>query len=241
MPRSSASATATAAGTLSLLFGVLLFVPVIVLGATIGWPASLDEPATTLMPLILEQEAAVQVGYLVYLAYSVLFLPAIALIARALGDSPTNRLAVMFAAISTVARSVGILRWLTVLPALAAAYAVNPSTATAIAFDAINSYGGAIGELLGVSIFGALAIALTSVSIRRTQVLPHWLGIFGYIAAAALLLPWFEVFGVDLGAIISVSVTVVQLWFLAVGVALLRLKPRAAVRRPVEADGVVAS
>jgi hypothetical protein len=32
--------------------------------------------------------------------------------------------------------------------------------------------------------------------------------------------PWVEVFGVDAGALLSVSVAVVQLWFLAVGVYL---------------------
>ena len=217
------SRSTRAAGVMSLVFGALLFVPVIVLGAAIGWPASLSEPAAVLMPLIVEQEVAVRFGYLVYLAYSVLFLPAVVLIGRAVGESPTTRLAAGFAAASALARAIGILRWLTVLPAIAVAYMATPDAALAIVFDAINVYGGGIGELLGVSVFAAAAIGLLSRTIVTSTTMPTWLGHFGYLATAALLLPWLEVFGVDLGAILSVSVTVVQVFFLVAGVILLRI------------------
>lgn len=203
------------AGITAIVFGLLMFVPAIVLGAAIDWPASLGEPATTLIPLIAEQQGAVQLGYAVYLVYSVLFLPAIVLLARLAGDSWIVRLAITAAAVSALARAIGILRWLTVLPTV-----TDPEL-----FDAINVYGGAIGELLGVSLFGAAAIALVSVALRT--VVPRWLTVVGLVAAAGLLLPWIEVFGADLGAVISVSVAVVQLWFLAIGVVLV-LKSRAA-------------
>lgn len=201
-----------AAGVIALGFGALMFVPVAVLGAAIDWPASLDEPAAVMMPLLRENAFAVQVGYLVYLAYSILFFPAIALLGRLAGDSPLVRVAIVIAAVSTLARGIGILRWLTVLPELAA------SGSSPELFDAINSYGGAIGELLGVSLFGAAAIALTAVGLRH--VLPRWVTVSGVLVAAGLLLPWLEVVGIDLGPIISISVAGVQLWFLAVGVLL---------------------
>lgn len=222
----STTAPAKLAGIVSIVFGVLLFVPVAVLGAAIGWPASLDEPAAVLMPLIVAQEDSVRLGYLVYLLYSVLFFPAIALIGRVVGDTPTTRLAIGFAAISAVARGIGILRWLTVLPAIAATYVAgtreNPQPGLEPIFDAINAYGGGIGELLGVSAFGALSIGFLSAAIVSSRVLPRWLGVFGFVAAACLMLPWLEVFGLDLGAILSVSVSVVQLWFLVAGAVLLR-------------------
>jgi hypothetical protein len=212
------------AGAFSIVFGLLMFVPLAVLGAAINWPASLDQPGSVLMPLIQEQETAVRIGYLVYLAYSVLFFPTIALIARVLGDSTTTRLATTFAAISALARSIGILRWLTVLPALATTYAVSADPALPALFDAINTYGGGIGELLGVSLFAALAIGLLAVRIIRSRTLPRWIGWFGVVAVVALLIPWVEVFGVDPGALLTVSVTVVQLWFLAIGIVLVTRK-----------------
>ncbi len=214
------SSTARWAGVFSIVFGLLMFVPLAVLGAAINWPASLDEPGTVLMPLIFEQESAVRLGYVSYLVYSVLFFPTIALIARLLGDSTTTRLATAFAAISTLARSIGILRWLTVLPALAATYAASGDAALPAIFDAINTYGGGIGELLGVSLFAALAIGLLAVRIIRTGALPRSIGWTGVVAVIALLIPWVEVFGIDAGALLSVSVAVVQLWFLAVGIYL---------------------
>lgn len=207
------------AGVVALVFGLLMFVPVIVLGSAIGWPASLDEPATVMMPLLREQAVAVQSGYLVYIAYSILFLPAIAVIGRLAGDSALVRIAIVLAAVSALARSIGIVRWLTVLPELA------ESGDSPQLFDAINSYGGAIGELLGVSLFGAGAIVTVSLAVRH--VLPRWVSISGVIVAAGLVLPWLELFGIDLGPIISISVAGVQLWFLAVG-GLLVLKARVA-------------
>lgn len=207
------------AGVVALLFGALMFVPAVVLGAAIDWPASLGEPAAVLMPLLRAQAGAVLFGYLVYLAYSILFLPAIALLASLAGDSPLVRIAITLASVSALARGIGILRWLTVLPELA------ESGESPQLFDAINSYGGAIGELLGVSLFGAGAIVATALALRH--VLPRWVSISGIAVAAGLALPWLEVLGLDLGPIISVSVAGVQLWFLAVGV-LLVLKARVA-------------
>ena len=223
------------AGIASLLFGILLFVPLIVLGAAINWPASLDEPATGIIPRIVEEADAVRVGYLVYLAYSVAFLPVVWLVGQVVRSSSMTRLAVLFAALSTLARSIGIIRWLTVLPALAAGYVAGPNDAEAVVFDAINTFGGAIGELLGVSAFAALSLTFLSVAILRSDTLPAWLGAFGFVVVAALLLPWLEVFGADLGAAISVSSALVQLWFLVLGTVLLLRAARPG-RRPLPAD-----
>lgn len=207
------------AAVVAIIFGLLMFVPAIVLGAAINWPASLSEPGSVMMPLLVQNAAAVQAGYLVYLVYSLLFLPAIVLLGRVAGDSWLVRVAIAAAAVSALARAIGIVRWLTVLPELAAADG-SPEL-----FDAINSYGGAIGELLGVSLFGAAALALVVIALR--DALPRWVITFGLVAAAGLVLPWIEVFGVDLGPIISVSVALLQFWFIAVGIVL-AVKSRAA-------------
>lgn len=225
-------------GALALLFGLLLFVPIAVLGAAIDWPASLSEPAAEIIPRLDEQATAVTLGYLVYLLYSVLFFPVIAMLSRVLGDTPVTRAAATFAAISTVARSIGIIRWLSVLPLLAATQVTTPDAAIPVVFDAVNAWGGAIGELLGVSAFAALSLALVSTAIIRSTVLPTWLGASGFVVVAGLLLPWIEVFGVDLGAIISVSSALVQFWFLALGIVLFVVAARrpAGARRDAEAS-----
>jgi hypothetical protein len=215
----------------SIAFALLMFVPIGILSASIGWPASLDYPAARLMPLILEQEGNVRFGYLVYLLYSVVFFPTVAALARVLGDGPLTRLATQFALVSTLARAIGILRWLTVMPLLAGLHAAAPNQSLETAFTAINSFGGGIGELLGVSLFGALAVGLIAWRALETRAFPAWLGVWGLIAALGLVLPWLEVFGVNLGPLLSLGVANLQLWFLALGVTLLRAAPRANLAR----------
>jgi hypothetical protein len=209
------------ASLLALLFGLLMFVPLIILGSAIGWPAILDEPASKVLPLIKNQFGAVFTGYLVYLLYSMLFFPTIASLVALGNESLVGRWASGFALISSLARSIGILRWLTVMPMLAGLFidGQNQGTITLI-YQAINSFGGGIGELLGVSLFGALAIAAAALHLRHAGVIPTWLAGFGWLAALVLLLPWLEALSINLGPIISLSVGLVQLWFLTLAVVL---------------------
>jgi hypothetical protein len=58
------------------------------------------------------------------------------------------------------------------------------------------------------------------VRILQTRILPRWLGFLGLVSATLLGVQLARLFGVDLGAFISVSVSVLQLWFLAMGIVL---------------------
>lgn len=225
------------AGLLLVIEGLLMFAPLIILGAAINWPESLSQPAPVVLKAIFEQAEATRTGYLSYLIYSVLFFPVIALTVRvALNGEKTNniaQLALGFAALSTLARCIGIIRWLVAMPALAVAYnaaGVTPQTQEMLSllYKALNDFGGSIGEILGVSIFAALAVFMVAVLLFRQSKFPRWIGISAVISALALLLPMVEIFGTDLGAFISVSVAFVQLWFLAVGGYLLVTKPQSA-------------
>lgn len=209
--------------------GLLIFIPLVVLGGAIDWPASLGDPAAVALPRLLEHEGAVRFGYLVYLAYSVLFLPVAVWTTRTLtrgDDGPLARAAVGFAIASTLARCIGILRWLTAMPALAATYAAAPDgaprDALAAVYDALNDFGGGIGEVLGVSLFAVGWLACTVVAARRTAGAPRWLLAAGALAAAALALPLVELAGVDAGPLTSVGTTALQLWFLAAAVVVAR-------------------
>ena len=69
-------------GVVSLVQGLLIFIPTIVLGQAIGWPASLGDPASVALPRLLQQESAVRLGYSAYLVYSMLFAVTIVLLAK---------------------------------------------------------------------------------------------------------------------------------------------------------------
>ncbi|MBM3669960.1 MAG: DUF4386 family protein [Actinobacteria bacterium] len=154
--RASAKAAAVGAGWVSILQGLLIFVPMVVLGAAINWPESLSDPADIALPRLLENEGAVRFGYVAYLIYSILFAVTIALLVRYVKGAALGVLAAViigFAMISALARSIGIVRWL--------------------------------------------------------------------VAAAAVLSTTVELFGSDASSLIFFGTTLVQLWFLAVGIWLL--------------------
>lgn len=210
------------AGGLSLVQGLLFFIPLLVLGAAIGWPGTLDDPPTVLLPAIAEQATAVRLGYLAYLAYSILFGAAVIALLPLVEDhlSPTAvRIAAGFAIASVVARCIGIVRWLAPMPALADAYVdADPGTRTAIetVYLGLNAYGGTIGEALGVGLFAAISLAALGVGLLRSPT-PRVLAVGALVAAAALAVSAADLAGVDLGAFLSVAVTIVQVWFLAIG------------------------
>ncbi|MEQ8673852.1 MAG: DUF4386 family protein [Aggregatilineales bacterium] len=225
-------------GALLLFEGLLLFVPLIILGGAIGWPETLSDPASSMLPLIFEEADATRLGYFIYLVYSVLFFPVVVLAARvAVGNDQDNlyvRLAVGFGAASALARCIGIIRWLIPMPALAVAYTAPDATSEtqatiSIIFDVLNNFGGSIGEILGVSMFASFAILSIGVLILQNKAMPAWTGYFALISFAALLIPALEIFGIDPGIFLTISVLVIQLWFMIVGAYLLITTERPAV------------
>jgi hypothetical protein len=225
------------AGWASVVQGLLIFVPTVVLGAAVGWPGSLSDPASVALPRLADNEGAVRFGYAAYLLYSVLFAVTITMLARLVeGDlaKGVRRLVIGFAVASAIARSLGIVRWLAPMPELADAYATAADDGQRYTierlYDALNSYGGTIGEALGVGLFAAISIALLAVGLLRSDAMPRWVAVWGVVSAVALALGAVELFGVDPGPLLTVTVTVVQLWFLATGVWLLA---RGARRFPV--------
>lgn len=221
------------AGWVLILEGLLMFVPVAILGRAINWPQSLSEPAAVVLPLLIQKAVEVRLGYVIYLIYSILFwlvaLLAIRVVSNGESESIWLRLATGFGIASTIARCLGIIRWLVAMPALATLY-MNPATspqtreAIAVVYRVLNDYAGSIGEVLGVSLFAAFWLAIVALTILHTNVLPRWIGFLGLFSATLLAVQLAELFGVDLGAFISVSVISLQLWFLITGtVILLRL------------------
>jgi hypothetical protein len=219
----------TITGWLLLAESLLIFVPLSVLGSAINWPQSLGDPAEQVLPLLVQNAGAVRFGYLVYLVYSILFWVVASSIVRVLGDDESDsiwlRVAAGFGIASTIARCLGIIRWLVAMPALATLYTGTISTGTresiAVVYRALNDYAGSVGEVLGVSLFAGLWLTIVSLKILQTRILPHWLGFLGLVSATLLFVQLAELFGVDLGAFISVSVSILHLWFLVMGIVLL--------------------
>ena len=217
-----------ALGVLLVAEAILSFAPVIVLGGAIGWPASLGQPAAQQLAAIAAAPGAVALGYGLYLLYSLLIAPLmIGLAARLAGGlhGPLAASAAAFAALSALARAIGILRWLSVMPVLASAHASGGASSRALielVFDALNKYGGGIGEVLGVSVLMALSLGLLCVGALRGGGLPRWLAVAGIAVALLLLALAAPAFGLPFAPPVAAAVSALSLWMLAAGVALLR-------------------
>jgi hypothetical protein len=213
-------------GYISLVQALLIIVPTVILGSAIDWPVSLGDPAAEMLPRILEHQSAVRIGYGAYLLYSILFVVLIALLSGLLLGSSHRVLAQIILAMataSTLARSIGIIRWLIPIPELATIWSTagdgQQRHTIGIAYDMLNAYGGTIGEVLGVSIFAACAIALLAIGAWLRASAPRWFSLGGLVAAGALLMTSSEVVGIDPGSIVPIlGTSVVQCWFLATGI-----------------------
>lgn len=215
---------------LLLIEFLLIFAPLIILGGAINWPASLDEPASVNLPLILEEAGAVKLGYFLYLIYSVLVIPVALVISRvvagAQGPNTLLQIANGFAVGSAVLRVLGIIRWLIPMPLLAQVY-TDPATTAAtreavtIMYEMLNGYAGSVGEVLGVGLFAALWVAATSIVILRDGSLPRWVGGYGFLTALALMAGLLEIINIDAGAMLTINVTMLHFWWLAIALIVL--------------------
>lgn len=227
-------------GLITIIVSLLIFVPLLVLGVAIGWPGSLGDPADVALPRLLDHEFATRLGYLAYLAYSVAFFPVAVGISAWRREGPATvslalGIAIGAAAVSALARTIGITRWLSAAFPLAEQWQETTSAtareALAIQFGTLNDFAGAIGETLGVSIFAAVWLGAT---IARPG-LPRWARITGALVLVPLAAPAVELAGVDAGALVSLSSAAITIWLLAAGVAMMRDRP-AGRSRPQRGD-----
>ena len=223
-PVADAPRRSRAFAVLLITEALLSFAPVAILGAAIGWPASLDNPAAQQLAAIAAQPGAVAFGYGVYLLYSVLVAPVmIGLAARVFGGlgHPLAATVAAFGALSALARCIGILRWLTVMPLLATAHAdADPALRQQLEwlFTAVTEYGGGIGEVLGVSLFMAASVGTLALGALLRGGMPPWLAAMGLLTAAllvALVLPVFK--GPELVPV-AAAVSLLSAWMIAAGV-----------------------
>ena len=217
-----------ARGLVVMTQSLLLVAPLLVLGAAIDWPASLDEPAAVVLPQIADNEGAVRLGYLIYLAYSVMFLPVAVIITKWLhrtGDAhPVVLIATGLAAASAALRAIGIIRWLAVMFPMAERWETADADARAVLelqFETTNNFGGAIGELLGVSLFAAAWLAVTVLG-RTDTAIRRWIVVSGVATSVFLVLPLTELAGVEFDLAITLSGVAITTWLFVIGLTIFR-------------------
>ena len=228
MTQALSSTRSRPSGTAALLLFqfVTMWGAFFILAPAINWPASLDEPPATILPLILDQSVAVFAGYLSYLIHALALIPLAILLRDALRlDGAMGRAVVTLGVLAGFAKALGICRWLFLMPSLAAAYtdpAASPATKDAIAvvYEAFNAYAGGVGELMGVGLFAGVWTIVISVAALRLD----WtvIGYAGFGAAALLLSTLLSVVGIESPILLTLSGILWQFWTLALAITIWR-------------------
>lgn len=202
----------------------LIAVPFLVMSGTTGWPATTGDPGSKMLPVVLEHLTSIRIGYGGYLLYSLLFFFTGCAALRAIREEP-DWIGLGAVSLSTLARCLGILRWLTAAPSLAYAYSTaedSQRVQIAAIFDAINSYGGGIGEALGVSIFAAIWVYRIGDAARHNPIVPVYLTRATFLLAGLMMIPVVELFGFDLGPALMLTGTLFHFWLIAFGILTIR-------------------
>ncbi len=213
---------------LSLLQAGLFLVPLIVLGYAIGWPASLRLPAEKALLLIAREAAAVQIGYWAYLVTSLAMIPlAVALRAYAHSQGVRGLMVDTAALLGTAAgvfKMLGIVRWLTAIPALAELYGSTKDPVTKAAIEVsyilLNGYAGAVGELLGVQLVNGVWLILTGIIIFTCGL--RWTGIVGTAIGALLVATCARTFLPQAAMLQALGPPLALFWFPMLAIAVWR-------------------
>ncbi len=165
------------------------------LGSVFEYPQILEEPTSDILALFREHQAAVTVWFGVLVISAAMLAPAGIWLGRLAGGTLGRWIAGVGIAGATV-QVVGLQRWVTLVPGISDD-ALDPSKRAA-AEDRFELWHTLLGKVIGETIGYALTATFTVlvvVALRRS-VLPRWLAIAGYAAAALIatgvVIPVFE-------------------------------------------------
>lgn len=131
---------------------------------------------------------------------------------------------------SAIAQSLGLLRWVLVVPGLAALY-VAPETShsmqetVTVVFDAVHRYGGMVlGEMVGQLLLAGWTV-LVSVQLYRSSAIPRWIAVIGLLTIPLWLVGQTELLHMVVPDIPSIEVIPIAFmvwegWLLLTAIAL---------------------
>ena len=156
-----------------------------VLGSVFEYPQILEEPTADILALYREHETTVRVWFLVLVASAALMAPAGVWLGRLVGGTLGRWIAITGVAAATV-QVVGLQRWVTLVPGISQD-ALDPALRAA-AEDRFELYHLVLGKIVGETIGYALTATFTVLVVTglRGRVLPGWLAVTGYLAAALI-------------------------------------------------------
>lgn len=197
-----------------------------------GYDDVLREPAADILAKFHAGGAPLVLAWFAFSMSALAFVPVALLTERLLqahGVSASGARTLALA--SAVAQTIGLLRWVLVVPALATTFvdpASSPATrdAVLVVFDAVHRYGGmVIGEMVGQLLLAGWT-AMVAVQLLRARVLPRWVAALGLLTLPFWLLGQTELLHTVIPAIPSIEVIPLafmawEAWIVVMAAALL--------------------
>jgi hypothetical protein len=225
---SAGPAAAIRVGGYSLIFAAIAFMGVFsYLAAAFNYPEVLDGRASDVLPALLATGDAGRTVWAIYALLPLFWIPASvgafhALRARSEG---AMRAGMLFAAVSAVAMTVGLMRWPSLHWELARAWAADPGVRPALdaVFNGANTYlGNYIGEFLGELCFSIFFLLSASAMLARESGFSRWIGWLGIATGAAGLIGMFRNIIAAVAPVAEVNNYLLPVWMIVFGVSLLR-------------------
>jgi Domain of unknown function (DUF4386) len=202
-----------------------------VLSAIFDYPAILREPAGDVLRRFAEGGPTLVTIWYGLAATALLFLPVGIILPRALDHDGDPRLTVVVFAgalgiLATLTQTLGLARWVFLVPFLAATY-VDPATTAAgrdavvIVFESFHRYLGAgVGEHLGYLLTGAWTLFVAA----RMTTAPGFGRIFAipaFVAGVGILIGLLEPAGLEVAAVVNAAAYILwSVWLAASGIRL---------------------
>jgi Domain of unknown function (DUF4386) len=203
------------------------------LGRRFDYPDILRRPATEILDRFHAGGSSLILLWWAFMLSGLLLISAVVLLGQALGFDGIVPLAVTVGVLAGLVQTLGLLRWVYLVPSLARVSAdpglgSGQREATIAVFRAMHQYlGVGVGEHLGYLFTGIWSI-LTGVAIIGKELLPVWMGWIGIVAGVGLIIGSFEFLGRNeedgralAGAAIPILYVAWSLWLLAMGIALI--------------------
>jgi len=185
VPHSTGLTDARAAAASLGIASLLAIAGFTVLGSVFEYPQILEEPTVDVLALFREHQSAVTTWFLVLVLSAALLAPAGVFLGRMTGGALGRWIAGVGIAAAAV-QVVGLQRWVTLVPGIAADAVDGRQRADAEArFELWHVLlGKVIGETIGYALTAVFTVLV--VSALRRSLMPAWLAVTGYVAAALI-------------------------------------------------------
>jgi hypothetical protein len=203
------------------------------LGKRFEYPDILRRPTSEVLERFRAGGAGLILLWWTFMLSGLLLIAGAVLLGQVLGFGGIVPLATAIGVLAGLVQMLGLLRWVYLVPALARSYA-DPSLGPeqremqVAVFRALHQYlGVGVGEHLGY-LFTGLWSVLIGIGVIQTTALPTWLGWFGLVIGAGLVVCSAEFLGPNeergwrlAGAAIPVLYIAWSVWLLGMGIALI--------------------